>query len=343
MSWRGRGRHRIFLPSFILLLFLFILLLLPPFIFGQEAQQKIALALQKIQESNQQYALDFSAKAGLAIAFLAGVLGILSPCILPFLPAYFSYTFKEKKNITLMTLVFFLGFTLVFVAMGAAAGFLGEQTILAVQTPLLMKFTGAFLVAMGIITLLGKGFSSFIRFSQKKPRHDTPGVFLFGVFYALGWSACLGPILAGILSIGAILHNPLQSGLLLFFYSLGNLVPLFLISVFYDKLNLSRFLQGRLHRFSLFGKEFLVPTTSIISGILFVILGIVVFVFNGTNIVNTWDVLGTKQFFYDLQNMLLRWKYAGITGAGALAVFLAFVGWFFLRQRKRKIGGKSQE
>ncbi|MEK6845257.1 MAG: cytochrome c biogenesis protein CcdA, partial [Nanoarchaeota archaeon] len=92
--------RKIFLIVF--LFFLFLIIAAPAL-----AQSVLPLGLQKIIAYNQQVTLDFSVKISFLIAFLAGMLGILSPCILPFLPAYFSYTFKEKKNITKMTLVFF--------------------------------------------------------------------------------------------------------------------------------------------------------------------------------------------------------------------------------------------
>ena len=109
------------------------LILLALFASSVLAQPSIPVGLQKIIDYNNQSAADFAFKVSFFIAFLAGMLGVLSPCILPFLPAYFSYTFKEKKNITMMTLIFFSGFSIVFVAMGAAAGFIGEQTLSVLQ------------------------------------------------------------------------------------------------------------------------------------------------------------------------------------------------------------------
>ncbi len=315
---------------FFLLFFVFILIL--PVVFAQ-----LPPALQKIKDYNQQFSLDFSVKVSFLIAFAAGMLGILSPCILPFLPAYFSYTFKEKKNITLMTLVFFLGFSIVFVLLGVVAGLVGEQTLVVLQQRWLVTVAGLVIFFMGVLTLLGKGFSSFIHFNRKFD-NDMPGVFLMGVAFALGWTACLGPILAGILGIGAILGNVWQAALLMFFYALGNLVPLFLLSFFYDKFRLSesKFIKGRMITFNVLGKVRQVHSTNLVSGVLFLFVGLVVIFFEGTGVFNTWDILGTKQYFYSLQNLLLGWKYANMVGGAVLVVFLGALGYFVWKGMRRK-------
>ncbi len=303
----------------VFLFFLFLIVAAPTL-----AQSALPLGLQKIIAYNQQATLDFSVKISFLIAFLAGMLGILSPCILPFLPAYFSYTFKEKKNILKMTLVFFVGFSLVFVALGVVAGFLGEQSLVILQKSWLVGIAGAFMLFLGILTLLGKGFCSLFHFHQKFS-NDILGVFMMGMAFALGWTACLGPILAGILGIGAVLGNTFYAGVLLFFYSLGNFVPLFLLSFFYDRFKLGerKFLQGKVFRFNLFGKVREVHSTNLLSALLFFLVGGVMLFLGGTGAVNKWDFFGTKQYFYSAQSWLLNWPYASYL---AIAVFLAFLG-----------------
>ncbi|RME32156.1 cytochrome c biogenesis protein CcdA [Candidatus Woesearchaeota archaeon] len=313
----------VFLVLFLLLLSLHAVL---------ASEDALPIGLQKIIDYNNRSTADFALKISFFIAFVAGMLGILSPCILPFLPAYFSYTFKERKDITKMTLVFFLGFSLAFVSMGVVAGFLGAQVLLAVQSGWLVTIAGLAIIAFGIMSLLGKGFSSFLKMRTFKS--DVLGTFLFGLFFALGWTACLGPILAGILGIGAVLHDPFTSGVLLFFYSLGNLVPLFVLSLLYDKFNLadSRFLKGRVLSFSLGAKTLRVHSFNLLSGLLFMLIGAVMVVFQGTAIVNAWDIFGTKQYFYSLQNSLLAWEYAQPVSALLFFSFLLLLGFFWRRR-----------
>jgi len=296
--------------------------------------QNLPIGLQKIIEHNQQETEEFALTVSFFIAFLAGILTIFSPCLLPLIPAYFSYTFKERTNITRMTLVFFAGFAVVFTALGVVAGFLGEQTLSVVQDGMLVMLAGFFLVFLGLLTLAGKGFSSFFRFRKfKKFKNDVTGVFLFGMSFALGWTACTGPILAGILGLGAILGNVWQSALLLFFYALGNLVPLFVLSVFYDKLNLADRIKPKRWRFALGTQVVHVHPFNVLAGVLFILIGAVLVVFKGTAIVNAWDVFGTKQFFYDFQNALLTWPYANAVGIAAFVLFTLLIVWVLWRRK----------
>ncbi|MBI4453539.1 sulfite exporter TauE/SafE family protein [Candidatus Woesearchaeota archaeon] len=304
------------------------------------AQSQLPINLQKIIEYNTANAQDFAVKISFFIAFIAGLLGILSPCILPFLPAYFSYTFKEKKNITKMTLVFFLGFSAVFIIMGVIAGYIGEQSLAVMQQAWIVTIAGIFMIILGVITIRGKKVCNYLnlnnRFSRyfNKSNGDFQGTFLFGVSFALGWTACLGPILAGILGIGAILNNMWYSGLLLFFYSLGNLVPLFVLSIFYDKLNLSqnKFIIGRIFTFKLFGKNIQIHSTNLISGILFIILGMIIIIYKGTSIINKLDIFGTKSYFYSLQSAFIEWKYANLIGIAVFIFFILIIGYFLRKE-----------
>ncbi len=304
------------------------------------AQTDIPIGLQRIIDHNQQATTNFALNISFFIAFVAGILGILSPCILPFLPAYFSYTYKEKKNITKMTGVFFLGFSLVFVSMGVIAGFVGTQTLVLLQKKWLVMLAGAFLIFLGTLTFMGKGFSSFLKLNQKF-KNDVPGTFLFGISFALGWTACLGPILSGILGIGVILNNIGYSALLLFFYSLGNVVPLFILSIFYDKFNLaeSRFIKGKMLNYNFFGKKYQVHSTNLISGLLLSLIGLILIIYQGTAIFNTWDFLGTKQYFYSLQRQLIGWQYANILGIVSLIIFVLLL---YFALKKFKDSSKSK-
>ncbi len=298
------------------------------------AQSDIPIGLQKIIDYNNKSTAEFALKISFFVAFIAGMLSILSPCILPFLPAYFSYTFKEKKNITLMTLIFFLGFSTAFIGMGLVAGFIGAQVLLMVQSGWLVTIAGLMIIFFGVMSLLGRGISSFIK-TKSDFKNDVPGTFLFGLFFALGWTACLGPILAGILGIGAVLGNPFQSGVLLFFYSLGTLVPLFILSVFYDKLNIqnSRFVKGKMLSFKIRKKKFTIHSINLISGLLFLVIGSVMVIFQGTAVVNTWDIFGTKQYFYTLQSSLMSWKYSEFVSVIIFLLFIIWIGLFLIKNR----------
>lgn len=300
------------------LLYLLIFLLVVTVTFAQLPEN-----LLKAQEYNTQVAKDAVKNISFIIAFLAGMLSILSPCTYAILPAFFSYTFKEKKEITKMTLLFFLGSATDFVFLGLLAAALGE-TLASIQFnyPFIPTIGGLFLIFFGLMTLCGKSFSSF--FHQPLTKTDPAGLFLFGMFFVLGWTACLGPILASILLIAALLQNYLYAAVLLFFYALGTFVPLFLLSIFYDKFELHKkqWMRGNTLAFSLFGKEYTLHTTNIISGGLIILFGIIIIIFRGTTIINNWDFLRTKEYFYSFQRMLAGNTFLQVTGAILLIIFI---------------------
>ena len=189
---------------------LFSMLILIPLVFAQTG-------LQKINVYNQQQAVFYLQNLSFFVAFVGGMISVLLPCTLAILPAFFAYTFKERKEITKMTLVFFAGFSMIFIILGIFAAAIGE-TLTSIQiadTKILIFISGALLILFGLMTILGKGFS-FIKIGMKTG-HDIAGIFTFGILFGLGWSACLGPVLAGILLIASTFHNYFYSASLLFF------------------------------------------------------------------------------------------------------------------------------
>ncbi|MCH8329666.1 MAG: ABC-2 family transporter protein, partial [Nanoarchaeota archaeon] len=116
-----------------------------------------------------------------------------------------------------------------------------------------------------------------IRFKSKK----TPiGSFIFGLVFAIGWSACIGPILASLLLLSATTGTILKGSILLFIYSIGLALPLIIITLYFDRIKNKRFwkiLQGRIISIKLFKKQINLHTTYIISGIILIIIGILIF------------------------------------------------------------------
>ena len=313
-----------------ILFFLLILIIIT----SVNAQLKLPESISKINEYNNQYFSDFSVKVTFIVAFFAGIFGILSPCILPLLPAYFSYTFKEKKNITLMTLIFFLGFSLAFIIMGVIAGMLGHQSLGMVQGKTLIRAASVIVFILGLMAFFGKSLA--LIHTSYAPKNDVPGVFLFGILFAVSWTGCLGPVLSGILGIGAILGNPVQSALLLFFYGLGNFLPLFILSFFYDKLNLHNtpFLKGKMIDLNIFGKKQKVHSTNVISGTLLMFSALFLFWYGDTKLFNSIDPFSTKLLFYDYQNLAINNQSSVLIGS---LIFLALIaGTIYILKLKRR-------
>ena len=189
----------------------------------------------------------FEQSISAAAAFGAGLLSFFSPCILPLLPAYFTFitgvsldellsrekNYSLRKKIIVSTLMFILGFTSVFVLMGfsasAAGGFFSEiKDYLRIAGGVIIIIFGLHLT--GIIQLKFLQFEKRVHL-KKKPMHWA-GSFLAGNAFAAGWTPCIGPILGSILVLAGGQETSLQGGYLLLVYSAGLAVPFFILSFF---------------------------------------------------------------------------------------------------------------
>ena len=181
------------------------------------------------------------------IIFSAGVLSFLSPCVLPLVPPYLTYmsgaSFEQLRDDgasagalwrkSVFTSIFFiLGFSLVFVTFGATATAFGQAFRQAL--PILTPVAGLFIIAMGL-HFLGVFRIGFL---DRQLRHSGPGVasgpiggLLLGLAFAVGWTPCIGPVLAAILSVAAAQDTAWQGAGLLGVYSLGLGVPFLLAGI----------------------------------------------------------------------------------------------------------------
>jgi cytochrome c-type biogenesis protein len=210
------------------------------------------------------------------ITFLAGLFSFLSPCTLPILPAYFAFTFQAKKEqVTLMSIAFFLGLATTIVLLGASATALSK--FLFSYLSLLTTIGGIIIIVFGALSFLGIGFGGMKL--MDRPIGGFFGSYVYGATFALGWSACVGPILGALLTLLATQGVAVAQGALLaFVYALGLGSPLILVSTFFSRLgNGSRFWQfikGRAFIVNIGGKEILLHTTSMMSGTLLILMGI---------------------------------------------------------------------
>ena len=173
------------------------------------------------------------------ISFLEGIITFISPCLLPMLPVYVSYFAGGGERTTRKTLGgaagFVLGFTLVFVAMGALAGTLGSfltkyQTIVNIVSGLFVVFFG--LNFMGLLKVnLFKGGMGRVEMSG--------GFFsavLFGIIFSLGWTPCVGAFLGSALALASQQGHVVEGMAMLFCYSMGLGLPFLVSAVLIDKL-----------------------------------------------------------------------------------------------------------
>src|SRR5262245_26769217 len=152
-------------------------------------------------------------------AFLAGVVSFLSPCTLPILPAYFAFTFQARREqVVLMTVAFFLGLATTMVVLGASATALSQ--LVNPLSPSITFIGGLIVFGFGVMSLLGKGFSGMKMLD--KPTASMAGSYIYGMTFAFGWTACIGPILGALYTLLLLTQGLaiLQGAILAFIYAL---------------------------------------------------------------------------------------------------------------------------
>jgi|Deesub1362A_J573_1020465.scaffolds.fasta_scaffold02765_5 cytochrome c-type biogenesis protein len=173
-------------------------------------------------------------------AFIAGLFSFFSPCLLPLIPAYFSYlagTSKEKKEKIsfLKNLLFVLGFSLFFTLLGAGAGTIGQY--LSVYRTLITQIAGVVILLFGF-HLLGLIRFSFLqktyRLSWRSKSLGMSGAFLLGAVFALGWTPCVGPLVGAVLTYAAAQGSTFKGASLLLTYSLGIGMPFLAFGLLFD-------------------------------------------------------------------------------------------------------------
>ena len=211
----------------------------------------------------------------LSIAFFAGLISFLSPCVLPLIPGYISYISgtsfdklveKRKSLIVIKTIFFALGFSIVFIALGSTASLIGN---------FLLNNSDVFRIIAGIIIiffslqLIGminfKFMNKDIRIFTGQYNHNLTFPLLVGAAFGFGWTPCIGPILGSILTLAAIEENISKSVLLLSSYSLGLAIPFIISGVLIDK-------------FLLFSKSFryYISTITKVGGAILLLTGIAI-------------------------------------------------------------------
>jgi cytochrome c-type biogenesis protein len=215
-------------------------------------------------------------------AFLAGILSFLSPCVLPLVPGYVSLisgaTVEDMQSsdrrvlatVMLHSLTFVLGFSVVFVALGAAATGIGQ--FVAEYHYVLAKVAGVIVVVFGL-HLTGllkiKALYADKRLHNVKGSSSAWGSFAVGFAFAFGWTPCVGPILGGILGLAMFQQSVLKGIALLAIYSAGLAVPFLLTSLGVDRF-LVFYTKFRRH----------LHTVEVVSGVLLIAVGVLIFMNN---------------------------------------------------------------
>ncbi len=209
---------------------------------------------------------------GLAIAFTAGLLSFLSPCVLPLIPSYITFitgmgfedVTRSRRTTLVHALLFVFGFSIIFVALGASATALGN--LLLAYRDWISRIGGALVIVFGLYML---GVLRIGAFAQDTRMHlsDKPvgylGTVLVGIAFGAGWTPCIGPILGAILTYASNSGNVSRGMTLLATYSLGLAIPFLLSAVAMERF-LGAFQKFRRH----------MGTVNKVSGVLLIIVGV---------------------------------------------------------------------
>ena len=207
------------------------------------------------------------------IAFGAGLISFLSPCVLPLIPGYVSYisgqslqeVIESKKTNIFSLILFCLGFSTVFVLLGASASFLGQALL---QNSEILRIFAGLIIIIFSFQLLGIINIPYLNFEKRFDAKESRNIlfpYVIGLAFGFGWTPCIGPILGSILALASIEETLTRAIILLIFYSLGLAIPF----VFSGYL---------IQRFLLFSKNFRknINLISKIGGITLLVTGILI-------------------------------------------------------------------
>jgi len=203
------------------------------------------------------------------IAFGAGLISFLSPCVLPLIPGYVSFVsgksfndiLKSKKINIYPLILFCLGFSTVFVLFGATASFLGQ--ILLKNSEFLRIIAGSIIIIFSL-QLLGLINISFLNLEKRLDADNSRNIFfpfVIGLAFGFGWTPCIGPILGSILALASMEDTLLRAITLLCFYSLGLSIPFILSGYLIQRfLVFSKNIKNKINIISKFGGSILLIT-----------------------------------------------------------------------------------
>ena len=209
----------------------------------------------------------------LTVAFGAGLISFLSPCVLPLIPGYISYIsgsslneLRENKSVNLLPIIFFtVGFSIVFIIFGAASTFLGQVLL---QNSYELRIGAGLIIIIFSLHIIGLINIKFLNYEKRIHTNSNTNFFspvLIGMAFAFGWTPCIGPILGSILVLAATEESLNKGIFLLFSYSLGLAIPFILSGYLIQK-------------FLIFSKNFKknISLVSKVGGIILLITGILI-------------------------------------------------------------------
>ncbi|MDO5077787.1 cytochrome c biogenesis CcdA family protein [Corynebacterium sp.] len=251
-------------------------------------------------------------------AFFAGVLALLSPCSALLLPAFFAYAFRSKRQLIARTAVFFCGLAAVMVPLGVGIG--GVGNLVTVHRDTLIAVGGAVLIALGVYTFCGFGFQvpGLSRLSQRFGGSGWVSVLLLGAVYGFA-GFCAGPLLGAVLTTALVGSSPVYGALIMGLYALGMTVPLFVLALLWDRLQIAQ--RPWLHAPARHIGPLRLHPVNMIAGVLFVAIGVLFLTTHGTSTLPTLTSTATQE---QVQHAVGAWA-AQVSDAATLLIVAVLV------------------
>lgn len=276
-----------------------------------------------------------------AVAFVGGMLSLLSPCSALLLPSFFAYSFASPGRLIARTMIFYAGLVTLFIPLGLGVGGLGA--LFRDHLAAVAAISGSLLILIGAYQLVAGGFA--LPGSSMMARigggESATATYVLGMVYGVG-GFCSGPILGGILTLAAASGQPVTGALLLAVFAMGMVVPLFALAMLWDRIGTRR--VGVIRRAKLRIGPFERHWSTVVSSAVFIVLGLVFIVFRGGNALSSlYARVGAEDLAFRLEGVI---KSNGRLIAIAFCLGPALTVLAFLRhrfsQRRRAIGGAHE-
>ncbi len=262
-------------------------------------------------------------------AFLGGVLSLLSPCSALLLPAFFAYAFESRMRLLAKTAVFYLGLATTLVPLGM--GISAVSRLVYGERSTLILVSGIVIISLGLLQLLGRGFEfgPLSRLRGMVKGTSAGATFALGAVYGFA-GFCSGPILGAVLTVAASSGQVFRGAALLAAYALGMAAPLFFLAALWDRFDLGRrsWMRGRELRLG----RLRLHTTNLISGAMFVLLGVAFIAYEGTSALSgLYEENGAVDLAYAIEGWVSSFTRSVpdalvIAVAAALAVVVVILG-----------------
>lgn len=288
--------------------------------------------------------MELVSTASLITAFLAGIAALFAPCCIGvLLPSYLASVFKTRTKIFLMTFVYYLGLLTVFIPLGL--GMAGLGILFSKYHVVFFTLGGLFMLILGLSLVLGKSYMLPMKVKPVLKDHDFGSLYILGIFSGIATSCC-APVLAGVLALSALSSSWILGPIYALVFVTGLVLPLFITAFFIDRTGIAEKLQQirRKVSYSLFGYKVSVNLSHLVSGSLFIAVGVFILVFERVNPDSATSIYQLKINLIAAQvtRAVSDFTRTIPEGAWAILFLLFFAGIAYMAYRQANNTGKEE-